>query len=208
MSVEAERKRILAAAFRMPSVQTMMSRKSSITNAFVNALVPVVPPSSEEIAQALQILGMDPNDVRCAYCGDRSSEWDHLRPLVIKRRPTGYISEIGNLVPSCGKCNQSKGNQNWLTWMQGSAKLSPKSRGKPCIEDRIARLKNYEKSQMIHPINFEAMVGAEEWEEYWATYDRLVEALRASQQLADQLKAKIKAAHRCPAQIKEVADGK
>src|SRR5437660_7675274 len=102
--LDEQRLKQMAAAFRMPSVQTMVSRKSSITNAFVNAIIPVVPPSVEEIEEALRILGMQPDDVRCAYCGDKSSEWDHLRPLVKGRRPTGFISEIGNLVPSCGKC--------------------------------------------------------------------------------------------------------
>src|SRR5437773_5742088 len=99
---EEERHKILAAAFQMPSVQTMVSRKSSITNAFVNAIIPVVPPTVNEIEEALRILEMEPDDLRCAYCGDKASEWDHLRPLVKGRRPTGYISEIGNLVPSCG----------------------------------------------------------------------------------------------------------
>ncbi len=59
-------RRSLLAAFRMPSVQTMVSRKSSITNAFVNAIIPVIPPSHDEIEEALRILGMEPNDVRCA----------------------------------------------------------------------------------------------------------------------------------------------
>jgi len=95
------RAKLFLAAFRMPSIQTMTSRKTSITNAFVCAIVPSLRPSLEEIAEALCILGMDPSDVRCAYCGDRASEWDHLRPLVVKRRPTGFISEITNLVPSC-----------------------------------------------------------------------------------------------------------
>src|SRR5438105_7280917 len=128
MSADTARALLLTSAFRMPSVQTMVSRKSSITNAFVNSLIPIIPPTKEEIHEALAILGMDADRVRCAYCGDRSTEWDHLRPLVVNRRPTGYISEIGNLVPSCGKCNQSKGNKNWLVWMQSSAQWCPKSR--------------------------------------------------------------------------------
>jgi len=107
-----EQLRLINKAFAMPSVQTMMSRKSSITNAFVNSLIPVVEPTVDEIEEALRILGMSADDVRCAYCGDVSTEWDHLRPLVVNRRPTGYISEIGNLVPACGKCNQSKGNKH------------------------------------------------------------------------------------------------
>lgn len=51
------RRALLKGAFQMPSVQTMKSRKSSITNAFVSALVPVIVPETEEIDQALTILG-------------------------------------------------------------------------------------------------------------------------------------------------------
>src|SRR5688500_5900289 len=92
------RREILRQAFQMHSVATMMSRKSSITNAFVSAVITSVVPAIEEIDQALEILGLDPADVRCAYCGDSATEWDHLRPLVLHRRPTGFISEIANLV--------------------------------------------------------------------------------------------------------------
>src|SRR3990172_9956740 len=109
----------------MPAVPTMVSRKSTITNAFVSAIIPLIPPSHDEIDEALRILGMEPLNVRCAYCGDKATEWDHLRPLVLKRRPTGFVSEIANLVPSCGKCNQSKGNTPWRDWMLGKATLSP-----------------------------------------------------------------------------------
>jgi hypothetical protein len=105
LSPDDHRRKILRAAFQMPSVQTMVSRKSSITNAFVSAIIPVIPPTHGEIEEALRILGMEAHDARCAFCGDKASEWDHLRPLVVERRPTGYISEIANLVPACGKCN-------------------------------------------------------------------------------------------------------
>ena len=124
-------RKMMAAAFQMPSVQTMVSRKSSITNAFVNAIIPTIPPTNDEIAKALTILGMEPDDVRCAYCGDKATEWDHLRPLVAKRRPTGFISEIANLVPACGKCNQSKGGSDWRKWMLSKARLSPRVEESP-----------------------------------------------------------------------------
>jgi hypothetical protein len=78
---ELLRRKLLTAAFQMPAVQTMVSRKSSITNAFVNALIPVIEPTHEEIEEALRILGMVPPEVICAYCGDKMTEWDHLRPL-------------------------------------------------------------------------------------------------------------------------------
>lgn len=187
--------RALRAAFRMPSVQTMISRKSSITNAFVNSLIPVIEPMPKQVSAALKLLGMSPQDVRCAYCGDRSSEWDHLRPLVVKRRPTGYISEIANLVPSCGKCNQSKGNKNWLTWMLSDAPHAPARRGIADLADRIERLKAYEASQHLEPVPLESIVGAELYAEYWSRLDRAIDYLRECHEFALTLKAKIAAAH-------------
>jgi len=93
----------------------------------------------------METLGMTSEIFQCAYCGDKASEWDHLRPLVKNKKPTGYISEIHNLVPSCGKCNQSKGNKEWKIWILSKAALSPATRGIPDIEQRIKRLEAYEK---------------------------------------------------------------
>src|SRR5207244_5732476 len=138
------RANLLEGAFQMPSFQTMVSRKSSVTNAFVNSVVPTVPPTIEEIDEALSILEIDPRDVQCAYCGDKSSEWDHLRPLVLGRRPTGFITEIANLVPACGKCNQSKRNAGWREWIVStSAGHSPTARGNLDVAQRMAMLEAY-----------------------------------------------------------------
>jgi len=97
--------------FGMPTPMKITGRSSSITNAFINSIIPVIQPSESEVKKALEILGMGLDSFQTAYCGSIASEWDHLRPLVMKQKPTGYISEIHNLVPSCGKCNQSKGNK-------------------------------------------------------------------------------------------------
>lgn len=188
---EDERRKLMQAAFRMPSVQTMVSRKSSVTNAFVNAVIPVLPPTLEEIEEALDILGMRPGDVRCAYCADRSTEWDHLRPLVVKHRPTGYISEIANLVPACGKCNQSKGNKHWREWMLSGAPLSPTGRRVDGVAERIARLEAYEGWRSPTKIDFEAAVGREEWEQYWSLWESLIGRMRECQDVADRIRVKV-----------------
>jgi hypothetical protein len=178
-------------AFRMPSVQTMLSRKSSITNAFVCSIIPVIPPTEEEVAEALAILGMTPLDVRCAYCGDAYTEWDHLRPLVLKRRPTGFISEIGNLVPSCPKCNQSKRNEDWRTWMTSGVERSPTARRVEGLEEKIRRLEAYEQWRPVKPIDFAAAIDPALWARYWEDCEKVVGALRESQVLAGELKATI-----------------
>ena len=120
---EKVRRKVLASAFKMPSVPTMVSRKSSITNAFVNSVIPAIPakPSRTSSKPSPYSAWSRPMyDVRIAAI--KATEWDHMRPLVLNHRPTGYISEIANLVPACGKCNQSKGNQPWRDWMLSSAK--------------------------------------------------------------------------------------
>lgn len=181
----------LMKAFRMPAVQTMVSRKSSITNAFVNAVIPTIVPTPQEIGEALTILGMSHEDVRCAYCGDKSTEWDHLRPLVRNRRPTGFISEIANLVPSCGKCNQSKGNKPWKAWLMSSARLSPTGRGVAGIEERVEALHRYEKWRPPTQIDFTSILGAEEWERYWALCEAVNEDLRKANEVAIGIRSRI-----------------
>ena len=191
MTSTEDLRRNLIAAFQMPSVQTMVSRKSSITNAFVNAVIPTIVPSVEEIEEALSILGMDHSDVRCAYCGDKSTEWDHLRPLVVKRRPTGFISEIANLVPACGKCNQSKGNRPWRDWMLSGAKLSPTGRGVTGIEQRVARLEKYAQWKPPTQVDFGSIIGTEAWEHYWSLCEDVNEELRQAQDVANGLRVRI-----------------
>lgn len=182
----AERRRLLLAAFQMPSVATMVSRKSSITNAFVNALIPQVVPSVDDIEEALMVLGMPVTDVRCAYCGDRKTEWDHLRALVVKQRPTGYISEIANLVPACGKCNQSKGNWPWRLWIVSkTATHSPTRRGVSNLPMRIQRLEAYEQWRTPTLIDFETVLGKERWEAYWNLWEAVNNDLRKCQDVAD-----------------------
>lgn len=130
---------------QLPAAMTVTGRSSSLTNAFITAIIPVIEPTEAEELEALRILGMDPSDIRCAYCGDRSTEWDHLRPIITNQEPTGYITEIANLVPSCGKCNQSKGKSNWRAWITSGARLSPQTRAVPNLDARIARLDEYER---------------------------------------------------------------
>ncbi|MEZ0267347.1 MAG: HNH endonuclease [Phycisphaerae bacterium] len=191
-----EQERLLRTAFRMPAVQTMVSRKSSITNAFVNAIIPVIEPTAHEIADALELLEMSPDDVRCSYCGDPATEWDHLRPLVVGRRPTGFISEIGNLVPSCGKCNQSKGNKDWEAWIRSTAPLAPARRGVADLEHRIQRLRAYALWRPVEPVDFAAMVGPEHYAEHWHRLERAIDYMKECQVFADTLRATIAAAHR------------
>ena len=182
--------------FRMPTPMKITGRSSSITNAFINSIIPVVQPSEKEIQQALEILGMTLDTFQCAYCGSVASEWDHLRPLVKAKMPTGYISEIHNLVPSCGKCNQSKGNKEWKTWMLSSAKLSPTARGIKDIPARVKRLEAYEHSRAPTKMNFAAIVGRAVWARHQDNLERVQSLMRESQELAVKINAEVAKAYK------------
>ena len=186
-------KSTLAKAFRMPVPVKITGRTSSITNSFVNGVIPAIMPSDGEIALALGVLGMDASDVRCAYCGDPATEWDHLNAIVRDKRPTGYISEIHNLVPACGKCNQSKGNKPWREWMFGPSPLSPASRGVGDVELRAERIAEYERRCPPVRIDFEAVVDEDVWGAYWDAHRRLVEEMRRCEELAAAVRAEISA---------------
>jgi hypothetical protein len=177
--------------FRMPQPVKITGRTSSITNSFINSLIPVVVPTNEEVRKALDILGMTEHVV-CAYCGDTWTEWDHLRPLVIDKQPTGYISEIHNLVPACGKCNQSKGNRYWRDWMFGPAVLSPLTRGIADADHRAERILAYEEWLPPTRLDFKALVGQELWATHWDNYARIVELMRDAQTTASAIRERIK----------------
>ena len=172
----------------MPKATTINARSSSITNAFVNGIIPSIMPTDEEISEVLSVLDMNEETICCAYCGDKMTEWDHFRPLVMNKMPTGYISEICNLVPSCGKCNQSKGNKDWKKWMLSDANLSPKSRNIKDIDIRIKRLEAFELKFKPMKINIEDVVGKERWEKYQSMRIELLNKMQEAQQLSDELK--------------------
>ncbi|HEX4055361.1 MAG TPA: HNH endonuclease [Tepidisphaeraceae bacterium] len=188
---DKQRKAALRRAFRMPAVQSMKSRKTSITNAFVSAIIPVVNPTDDEILEALTILGMKPESVECIYCGDKCNAWDHLWPIVVDRRPTGHISEIANLVPACQPCNSSKGNSHWKKWMLGDAPQSPNRRNIPTLHERVLRLEAYEHWRTPLRVDFEAIVGPEAYAAYWKELDRVIVELEQSQTMGEALRQTI-----------------
>ena len=174
--------------FKMPKATKIMNRTSSITNSFVNGIIPCITPTEGEIKRVLEILGMEKGDVKCSYCGDKCTEWDHFRPLVRNKRPTGYISEINNLVPACGKCNQSKGNKYWKDWILSDAQLSPKTRNIPNLDIIIEKLENFEKQTKPIKIDFETIIGHELWEKHWDNCIKLHNQMRECQIVSEQIR--------------------
>ena len=72
------------------------------------------------------------------FCGGNFERWDHL--VSISR---GGDTKIGNMVPACGACDDSKQNNNFEEWMTGNAPKSPRARGISDLESRIDKIKRY-----------------------------------------------------------------
>jgi hypothetical protein len=178
--------------FDLPSKARIDGRTSSITAVFFQAITPVVIPSDAEVEEAIKVLGMTNGNCRCAYCGDTRTEWDHFRPIVVNRKPTGYITEIANLVPACGKCNQSKGNKNWREWALGPAVRSPRSRRIIDLEQRIENLEAYERWSKPICLDYAKLIGPEQWNEYSKLLDTAVAHLVTAQQVAVKLQVIIR----------------
>jgi hypothetical protein len=175
----------------MPRRVKITGRSSTITNSFVQAIIPRVRPSAPEV---LEILGMTPANICCAYCGDPTTEWDHINPLVEDKKPTGYWSTIRNLVPACGKCNQSKGGGHWRERMNGPARQSPASREIADLSQRVERLDRYDRWSDVRPGDVEALVSDALWQEYQRAQKKVEDAMRDAQAVAERVREELASA--------------
>lgn len=77
-------------------------------------------------------------DHTCAYCGGSVQRWDHLIPVSM-----GGDTVLGNMVPACSKCDDSKRGLAYDAWAFGPSPGSPEARGVPDIRERISRIREY-----------------------------------------------------------------
>lgn len=173
--------------FKMPAKQNLKGRSSTISNAFVIGITPYIRPDDSELEAYYSALGIQ--EGQCAYCLGDGNGRDHLKPLVINGMPSGYITDIHNLVPCCQKCNSSKGSKDFKTWYKSKAnikRLKQAGLSDQTIEERYNKICEYEKL-VPEPLNYEALVGKELWNEYKARLERLQKELSDNQMFCDKL---------------------
>jgi hypothetical protein len=166
----------------------LTGRRSTLTGLFFTTLTPYVEPTEAEVDEALAVLGMARGSCVCAYCGDKKSEWDHFRAVVKDRKPTGYITEIANLVPACGKCNQSRGNKDWRAWMLGTAAQSPTTRKIRDIPERILRLEAFERWSKPVCVNYAELAEKDHWTVHTTNLQRVLSLLEEAEAHAMKLR--------------------
>lgn len=112
---------------KIPPKTTITSRTSTITSQFARTKAPYLRPTPLQLNERYKQFGMDSTIASCAYCGGGQTEWDHLFAIVNDNKWTGYFTEVNNLIPACGKCNQSRGKRPYAEWMLSNAVLSVKN---------------------------------------------------------------------------------
>lgn len=178
----------------LPKRIPVNGRTTSLTNAFVSHITPQIEPTDEEVGWALGILGQTMDQIQCAYCGGQYHYWDHFRPLVVERRPTGYITEINNLVPCCNTCNTSKGNKHWRDWIQGKAAKCPAKRAPRGLQERIRCLEEFERQSRPVRIDYTTLVGKDLWNRHWRNLDVVVQATEQSIKAANEIRQQVEKA--------------
>jgi hypothetical protein len=73
--------------------------------------------------------------------------------------------------------------------MEGTAKLSPKTRGIPDLPERVARLQNYGNWRQPRKIDFAAVVGPEMWQRHRQNWRDVLNLLKHSQELASEIRS-------------------
>jgi len=101
-----------------------------------------------EMQAVLQFFHM--REPGCALCGSREvRRWDHL--VAINR---GGETVVGNIVPSCATCDDSKRDLPYEEWMGHSAEGSPASRGVIDVAERLESIQCYVShfGYKVHPL--------------------------------------------------------
>jgi hypothetical protein len=169
------------AGIGFPARMKINRLKLSLNRSFINTIVPEIRPTAAQEATWRTHLGIASpavDYVACVYCGQqRATQLDHFRSLVGKSnpaergRPTGWVTDIFNLVPCCGTCNSSKAGQNWRVWMNGNAKNSPRQLlSADKLAKRMAALARFEEwsTPLATRLDVLAIVGPDEWAAYEA----------------------------------------
>ncbi len=72
--------------------------------------------------------------------------------------------------------------------MMSNANHSPHSRNIPDIEYRIQKLEEFERRYPPIKLDFEKIVGTQNWEHHWENCRKIHDLMRESQEFSDEIK--------------------
>lgn len=116
----------------------------------------------------------------CIYCqSDKPNRWDHLHPV-----SRGGDTVPGNLVPACGRCDDSKQDREVEEWVKGKSPHRPAAEQLPRI---LTAINAYRVRFNYLPIPFDQKLTSTQLATYRA-FQLELQALRKHLQTAGLLK--------------------
>ena len=114
--------------------------------------------------------------------------------MIIDGKPSGYIHEISNLIPSCESCNSIKSNDTLEQFFDNpkfTCKLSESE-----LIDRKRIVEEYQeyfrkKYGKLVKLNFEEIVDSDLWEEYLNKTEEILELMRSTSDMYNKIKAEL-----------------
>lgn len=114
----------------------------------------------------------------CVFCGSEAwNRWDHLVSAI-----AGGESVLGNMVPACQSCDDSKGSRAFDSWMMARASAKPDALWAADTAARIDRLRAYQRQFKYEATKAESRLSPERR----AQFDELV---RRTKELQREIEA-------------------
>lgn len=140
--------------------------------------------SQKEVGKVLTFFGTDPPE--CVFCGSPEvKRWDHL--VAISK---GGETVLGNMVPACARCDDSKRDVTFEEWVMSDAAGSPKSLGIKDIDQRVERIKAYIQYFGYIPRSLEERLDEHELERLITIRSRVQELKKDVEALIEGYRAK------------------
>lgn len=111
-----------------------------------------------DLGQLRDFFAID-GDLRCFYCeAVEPTRWDHLHAV-----SRGGETLLGNLVPACARCDDSKQNRDVDEWVASKSKHRSSLERLPVLQARIAA---YQQHFGYVPVEFEQRLSPEQLRRY------------------------------------------
>lgn len=123
----------------------------------------------------------------CVFCESKEvKRWDHLIPIV-----RGGETVLGNMVPACASCDDSKRDLPFEEWMISDIGGSPKSRGIKDIGQRVKRIKAYMQHFDYAPRSLEEHLSKNELKRLKTIHSKIQELREDIEALIDDHQSRI-----------------
>jgi hypothetical protein len=162
------------------------NRKTTINNAFASALSVADNFVIEDVNEAIKLLGQNPKkDLKCVYCENSASTWDHIRSIVDGGVFSGYGHQLNNLIPCCKECNSAKGNKDWEIFIRSK---NPKN-----LKRKISLIKSHiNKDSIDFKKKINSKLIKDDYLKYIQIKDKVIKLLEKADEQAEIIREKLK----------------